>query len=275
MNMQPNLVTKPPTIILPAQITAIIDNLYDLRGDLTFYPLPALLELSELDLCKSAQAALKLDGVSAATNISFGISNAVAKHIGMAGPFATDAVSDLMFYLDGIVAFHELLMMPPQPFEQWVDDSLLYRGGYWTTLQFVLAADHYNCDPDILGLVVGHAWKLGKMHGLLTSNFDQRRCSKWLEASSQRGLNAMEPAPSSPLSKTLYRGGVQSPHLAHELSWTEDKETAVFFAERQPHGEPMVVSTQSRDCKVLARYEHESEVVLAYDANRQFKVEFF
>lgn len=273
MNMQANFSHTHPMVVLPAQIIEIIDNFYDSRGDLIFQPMSVLLEIAESDLFKTVQAALKLDDESAAVELSIAINRAVRRHSDEISPFSIGAVGDLMFNLDKIAAFHESLIELSEPFERWVGDQLLYRANSWTKLQFVLAADYYSCDHDMLGLVVGHAWKAGKMHGLLSSNFGQKRCSKWLEASSQRGLNALEPAPSSPLNKTLYRGGAQSSHLAHELSWSEDKEIAVFFAERQGHGEPMVVSTQSGDSRVLARFEHESEVLLAYDATRQFKVE--
>lgn len=58
------------------------------------------------------------------------------------------------------------------------------------------------------------------------------------------------------------------------MSWTDDKATAVFFAKRHANKTPIVVSTRRSDNEVLARYSDEKEVVLAYDKDRPFKLEF-
>jgi len=58
------------------------------------------------------------------------------------------------------------------------------------------------------------------------------------------------------------------------MSWTDDYDEAVFFANRQPEGLPVIVSTQTKDNRVLVRFEHEREVVLPYDPKRPFEVEF-
>jgi len=108
----------------------------------------------------------------------------------------------------------------------------------------------------------------------MTSNFSFETCSNWLEASSQFGLNAIDPAPTKRIGKTLYRGGAFDPCLAHGMAWTEDKDMAKFLATRLSKETPIVVSTLTEANRVLVRYQHESEVVLPYDPNREFKIEF-
>jgi hypothetical protein len=81
-------------------------------------------------------------------------------------------------------------------------------------------------------------------------------------------------APSKAISKTLYRGGGFCPSLSHGMSWTEDRDMAVFFAKRLNKTTPIVLTTKTSANRVLARFDHESEAVLAYDTNRPFEVAF-
>ena len=108
----------------------------------------------------------------------------------------------------------------------------------------------------------------------MTANFDFARVSSWLEKSSERGLNARHPAPKKPISKRLFRGGAFGPSLAHGMAWTEDRDMAMFFAKRLNNSTPVIVSTLSKDNRVIVRYEHESEVVLLHDPKRFCEVEF-
>jgi hypothetical protein len=57
------------------------------------------------------------------------------------------------------------------------------------------------------------------------------------------------------------------------MSWTEDRDMAVFFAQRQDKPMPIVLARKTSANRVLARFEHESEAVLAYDTNRSFEAE--
>lgn len=115
---------------------------------------------------------------------------------------------------------------------------------------------------------------MGNGQSIMTANFDFKTCTKLFEASSQQGLNMDESAPTKAIRKTLYRGGAFCPMLSHGMSWTEDRDMAVFFAKRQNKPTPIVLATKTSANRVLARFKHESEAVLAYDTNRPFKVEF-
>jgi hypothetical protein len=52
-------------------------------------------------------------------------------------------------------------------------------------------------------------------------------------------------APIKAISKTLYRGGGFCTLLSHGMSWTEDRDMAVFFAKRQDKTMPIVLATKT------------------------------
>jgi len=207
-------------------------------------------------------------------NIQMEYFSEVSRLLGGFPMFALGTVGDLLFRLDEILEKHQAIASGAASFHELSESSILYTGSSWTKLQFVLAASHHAADPGLLGLFVGHAWKAGKGQSILTANFEFETCSRWLEASSERGLNAVEPAPTKPIGKILYRGGAFCPTLAHGMAWTEDEDMAKFFATRLSKETPIVVSTRTEANNVLVRYQHESEVVLPYDPAREFEIEF-
>ena len=150
----------------------------------------------------------------------------------------------------------------------------LFRVGSWAKLQGVLAAQQFECNSDVLGLFVGLAWKAGKAQSIMTGDFGPEQSTSLFKCSSAAGLNALEPSPKAPIKTVLYRGGTMDPTLSYGMAWTEKKDVAAFFATRMNENVPVVLSTRTADNQVLARFKHESEVVLPYEPSRPFEIEF-
>lgn len=260
--------------LLPDGLLQILENMYNLFDHLNFVSLDELSRLTGSPIYQRYTVARKDKDQIAMSEISVAFQAELYQGVDSYWPFNISAAMDLAFRPDEIVEFYQSLAANSGVFDRWRDDDFMYTSSPWTKLQFVLAADHYKTDADTLGLVVGHAWKEGQHQSIMTANFDFATCSRLLEASSERGLNAVDPAPRKPIAKTLYRGGSFCPKLPHGMSWSEDRDEAVFFANRQSKGTPIIVNTQSEDNKVLVRYVHEAEVVLPYDPTRAFKIEF-
>ena len=244
------------------------------NGELRFVPQEILLRVRETDLVKRCTAVRLVDDHDTAMNIQMEYYSEVSRLLGGFPKFELGIVGDLLFRSDEILEMFQAISSGAASFHELSGNSMLYTISPWTKLQFVLAASQHTFDPDLLGLFVGHAWKEGNGQSILTANFEFETCSRWLETSSKRGLNAVDPAPTKPIGKTLFRGGAFCPNLAHGMAWTEDRDMAKFFATRLSAETPIVVSTRSEANKVLVRYKHESEVVLPYDPTREFEVEF-
>lgn len=256
------------------EVIDIITDMYDSNGELRFVPQEILLRIRETELVRHCTAARLADGHVTAMNIQMEYRLEVFRLLSGFPMFELGTVGDLLFRLDEILEMYQAISSGAASVHELSEKSLLYASSPWTKLQLVLAASQHAFDPDLLGLFVGHAWKEGNAQSILTANFEFGTCSRWLEASSKRGLNAVEPAPTKPIGKTLFRGGAFCPTLAHGMAWTEDKDMAEFFATRLSQKTPIVVSTRAAANRVLVRYQHESEVVLPYDPAREFEIEF-
>lgn len=259
---------------VPGMIINTVEDLYDSRGELRYVSKDALGPLIDSPIQQSHLAARRANDSMAGINMQMAVELKVSERVGEMCFFEVAAAMDMTFQSDLMVAIYEAVASSENPYDRLRDDFFLRLASPWAKLQFVLAAEHYQADSDVLGLVVGNAWKEGRGQSIMTANFDFLRCSRWLEASSERGLNAIHAAPKKPIGKTLFRGGSLCPSLPHGMAWTEDRDQAVFFAERLSKGAPVIVSTHTADNRVLVRYEHESEVVLPHDPNRPFEVEF-
>lgn len=265
---QPSGSTQVPSV--PDGIIHAIENLYDEQNQLRFIEECELRPLVDTSFHKGHTTAREAKDQLAGLRLEMAIDASFPTLY----PFDNAAIKDMAFQSDLIVGIYDVLASGENCYDRLRTNSFLRFASSWAKLQFVLAAEHYESEPDTMGLVVGNAWKDGNGQGIMTANFDFARCSDWLAKSSQRGLNAIHPAPKKRIGKMLYRGGALSSELSHGMSWTDDHDEAVFFAKRQHNGPPVVVSTQTKRNCVLVRFEHEREVVLPYDPMRPFEVEF-
>lgn len=259
---------------VPAVIFQILNNMYDTSDQLTFEPRETFVPLLDCKIHQKLRDASDRKDHFAMMEMRMIIETALANAGYGFCPFETDAAVSVLFEPDKFIDLYDLLEA-----DQAVEgveglDAFIWRSGPWAQLQFVLAAKHFKSNPGTLGRFVSRAWKTGKGQSIMTANFDFKTCTKLFEASSQQGLNMDESAPRKPIRKTLYRGGGFCPLLSHGMSWTEDRDMAVFFAKRLNKETPIVLATKTSANRVLARFEHESEAVLAYDTKRPFEVEF-
>jgi hypothetical protein len=259
---------------LPAPVFPILSNWYDSKDQLRFVPKETYESLLGSEFCQKLGDAADRNDQCAAEEMRLGICFSLADAGCRFCPFGVEIIFSILFQPQRFIALYELLA-DDQPVER-VDglDAFIWGSGSWVQLQFVLAALHYKSNADTLGQFVGRAWKTGHDKSIMTASFGFKTCSDLFEASSQRGLNMDASAPTKAISKTLYRGGGFCPSLSHGMSWTEDRDVAVFFAKRLNKAMPAVLTTKTSTNRVLARFEHESEAVLAYDTNRSFEVEF-
>ena len=256
------------------EVIDIVVDLYDSQGELRFLELEHLLEISESETVANASKIQDSQDSLAGLKFQSALHDKIMEQIGDVAFFQYQAALDLIFRIEDVIAFYQALKSGSVDFEYWQQCSLFFLCNPWLKLQLVLASQIYSADKDIHGLTLGHAWKAGNGQSILTANFDFQSCSQWLQRAGVRGLNVVGPAPKTPLKKTLYRGGAFSDRLHHGMAWTECKETAKFFATRLSKNTPIIVSTASNKDEVIVRYEHEMEVVLPYDTNREFNVEF-
>lgn len=189
-------------------------------------------------------------------------------------PFADEAAASVFFQPDRYIKFYDFLETRPELDDRLTESAFAVCSCAWAKLQFILAAKHFGCNADVLGMLVASAWKTGHAQSIMTANFGPRYSTAVFRASSLRGLNSVEKAPKKSVGKTLFRGGDMDPRLSHGMAWTEDRDMAVFFATRLNPKVPVVLSTKTTDNDVLARFEHEDEVVLPYDPKRPFEVTF-
>lgn len=259
---QPSNATQLPSI--PDAVLQIVENLYNDRNELRFVQECELRPLAHTSFHEGHRIAREAEDFMA----RFKLEGAILSGLPRAFPFEIAVATDLAFQSDHIVEVYDVIAAGEECFDRLSANGFFRFANPWVKLQFVLAAEHYDSDPDAMGLVVGNAWKDGNGQGIMTANIDLARCSRLFENSSPKGLNGIHPAPDKPIAKLLYRGGSNSDTLAHGMSWTEDYDVAKFFAHRQPMGDPVVYMTHSKDNRILARYEHEKEVILAYDTER-------
>jgi len=259
---------------VPAVVFQILNNMYDSKDQLSFEPKETYESLLGCEFHQKLSEAVDRNDELAMVEMRMGIHVALADAGYGFSPFGSDAVFSMLFQPQKFIALYELLASD-QPVER-VDglDAFIWGSGSWVQLQFVLAAMHYKSNADTLGQFVGRAWKTGQGQSIMTANFNFKTCSELFEASSQRGLNMDASAPTTAIRKTLYRGGAFCPMLSHGMSWTEDRDMAVFFAKRLDKQTPIVLATKTSANRVLARFEHECEAVLSYDTKRPVQVEF-
>jgi len=259
---------------LPPCFLAVLDHLYDCHDDLSLVKMESLRAIRETELHRRCREAFDSENSDVRFELQMAFGSAVRRHLKDWSPFTEQLANDLAFNVPMLIELHHLFDGQQVEYRELAKHPALHVASKWTKLQLVLMAEHYGADPDVIGLLVGNAWKAGTYHGLLSQNFSYQRCTEFLRASSQRGLNALYPAPKRRLGTKLYRGGDFDPLLSHGMSWTDDKAMAVFFAKRHANKTPIVVSTLRSDNEVLARYSDEKEVVLAYDRDRPFELEF-
>jgi len=259
---------------VPAEIFQILNNMYDTSDQLTFVPRENFVPLLDCKLHEKLRDASDRKDHFAMMEMRMIIETALANAGYGFCPFETGAAVSILFEPDKFIALYDVLEADHAVEGVEGLDAFIWRSGPWAQLQFVLAAIHYKSNADTLGRFVSRAWKTGNGQSIMTANFDFKTCNELFEASSQQGLNRDESAPRKPIGKTLYRGGALCPKLSHGMSWTEDRDMAVFFAKRLNKETPIVLATKTSANRVLARFEHESEAVLAYDTNRPFEVEF-
>ncbi|WP_299284517.1 hypothetical protein [uncultured Tateyamaria sp.] len=259
---------------VPAEIFQILNNMYDTSDQLTLVPRENFVPLLDCKLHEKLRDASDRKDHFAMMEMRMIIETAVAKAGYGFCSFETGAAVSVLFEPEKFIDLYDLLEADQAVEGDEGLNAFIWRSGQWAQLQFVLAAIHYKSNPDTLGRFVSSAWKTGKGQSIMTANFDFKTCSELFEASSQRGLNMEESAPTKAISKTLYRGGALCPSLSHGMSWTEDRDMAVFFAKRLNKETPIVLSTKTSANRVLARFEHESEAVLSYDTKRPVQVEF-
>lgn len=259
---------------VPAVIFQILGNMYDTKNQLTLEPKETYESLLGSEFHQKLRDASDRKDHFAMMEMRMIIETAVANAGYGFCSFETGAAVSVLFEPDKFVALYNVLAADEAVEGDEGLDAFIWRSGPWAQLQFVLAAIHYRSNPDTLGRFVSRAWKTGKGQSIMTANFDFKTCSELFEASSQRGLNMDESAPTKAISKSLYRGGALCPSLSHGMSWTEDRDMAVFFAKRLNAETPIVLATKTSANRVLARFEHESEAVLSYDTKRPVQVEF-
>jgi hypothetical protein len=259
---------------LPQCFLEVLDHLYDRHDDLSLVKMESLRAIRETELHKRCREAFDSGNPNVRFELQMAIWSAVRRHLEDWSPFTEQLANDLAFNVPTLIELHHLFDGQRVEYRELAKHPALHVTSEWTKLQLVLMAEHYEADANVLGLLVGNVWKAGTYHGLLSQNLSYDRCTELFRKSSQSGLNALYPAPKRRLGTKLYRGGDLDPSLSHGMSWTDDKATAVFFAKRHANKTPIVVSTRRSDNEVLARYSDEKEVVLAYDKDRPFELEF-
>jgi hypothetical protein len=259
---------------LPPCFLTVLDHLYDRHDDLSLVEIETLRAIAETELHKRCREAHDLSDSTRMLDLQMEIGSAVRQHLEEWSPFSEQMANDLAFNARMFIELHHLFDGQQVEYKELAKHPALHFASKWTKLQLVLMAEHYEADANVLGLLVGNVWKAGTYHGLLSQNLSYDRCTELFRKSSQSGLNALYPAPKRRLGAKLYRGGDFDPSLSHGMSWTDDKAMAVFFAKRHANKTPIVVSTRTSDNEVLARYSDEKEVVLAFDRDRPFELEF-
>lgn len=273
MNMH-NSTMEASNLRLPLCLLKVLEDLYDIDGELRLVDIGSLRAIAETELHQRCRDAFESENIELRCELQMGLASAVCQHLDEWSPFSEALVNDLVFNVSKLIELHDLFGGRQVNHHALAKHPALYLASGWTKLQLVLMAEHYGVDSDTLGLLVGNAWKAGNYHGLLSQNVSNKRCTELFRKSSQRGLNALYPAPKRRLGAKLYRGGDFDPSLPHGMSWTDDKAMAVFFAKRRANKTPIVVSTRTSDNEVIARYSDEKEVVLAFDSDRPFELEF-
>lgn len=259
---------------IPQPLLDLLTDQYEANDDLRFVTSKELARVKNSSLHKSCREAMASCNKERISDLQSSIFQSALQKCENFFPFTQEQAMDLAFHADQILEIHTLFAAGQVNFEELLNKPILLESSKWTKLQLVLMADHFGANPDVLGLVVGNAWKLGELHGLLSQNFSYQRCTELFLSSSQMGLNAIFASSSKPLGPVLYRGGDFSPTLASGMSWTNNKKIAEFFAKRSSNKVPIVVSTPTDKKQILARYEEEKEVVLSYDPDRHFELEF-
>ena len=132
------------------------------------------------------------------------------------------------------------------------------------------------CCPQVLGFLVAMAHQAGNYGGSCLSIYGPDVTAQVFQASGKTGMAKASPPPKTPIQKLVYRGGFASDasKLASGMCWTEDLAIAAWFADRRmaQKDDAFILSTRSNQRETLARFEHENEVVLAFNKHRSFEV---
>lgn len=250
-----------------------LDGMVEHENRMIFAPQSRYEDVKKLALYQQYLECIESDDKDQGFFIALAVRHGIAMLYNDFEPFAEEAATSVFFQPDRYIEFYDLLETRPDLDDRLTQNSFAISSCAWAKLQFVLAARHFNCNADVLGMLVASAWKTGHAQSIMTANFGPTISTSLFRASSSIGLNSVETAPSHPVGKTLFRGGDMDPRLSHGMAWTEDRDMAVFFATRGSKV-PVVLSTKTTNNEVLARFKHEDEVVLPYDPKRPFEVTF-
>lgn len=269
---QTDFTTQP---CIPKSLFDIIEDMYDCSYDLRLIPREMFMPLVGSVFHSQYHEAVQTKDYMIFDDIMSALRSEFTERSLDVFSFEFEAARSILVQPEQYIAMHDAFAAgTPLTKEGVATDLFFHTAPPWTQLQYVLMADHYDTDPDTLGMLVTRAWKTGKGRSIMGANFTLEYCTELFLRCSNSGLNALEPAPKKPIRKKLYRGGEMCPLLSNGMCWTEDRAEAVFFAKRLNKKVPVVLSTPTSANTVLARYEHESEVVLSCDEKRPFEVEF-
>lgn len=251
-----------------------LDGMVAHENRMIFAPQPKYQDVKKLALYQQYFECMGSDEEDQGFLIATAIRHGIRKLYNDFVPFTEEAATSVFFQPDRYIEFYGFLETRPDLDDRLTQNSFAICSCAWAKLQFVFAARHFNCNANVLRMLVASAWKTGHSQSIMTANFGPTISTSLFRASSSIGLNSFETAPSRTVGKTLFRGGGMDPRLSHGMAWTEDRDMDVFFATRLSSKVPVVLSTKTTDNEVLARFQHEDEVVLSYDPKRPFEVTF-